>query len=211
MSVQLMADYRHIGAWLAGLLAYPGEDETRKREQGAALFAAAQLERRAPEGFDWNSAPLELQYIRWTGRRPPIEKLIKRLQHRLLAAEVALPLVLRRVGMPIAPDAPRTLEASIARTLQRMEAVDRDNFKRRIWNPSTPVLHIAVALYLLLTQVTLAKQLPSDGSGIVGLLSNRTFLQALLQASEALEPVVFELWPRRYAHSPLQVVRANLA
>jgi len=204
-----VADFRHASAYLVGRMAYPAASEVLQAERAAGILAAHQLARRRPADFDWSQVPEEISQILCIGRRPPKDRLVERLNHRMFAAQVAGPLVARELGLELPKHAPASLGASIDQALADREGNDDDNFKGRIWRRSFPMLHYALAFAMLSKRILDDGNMPHDG--IIGLASSRVFFDAWLRAAAALKPVIEGLWPKHAANNPLRDVQFAIA
>ena len=181
------------GARFFATLALPGVDEAEARQDAAAAMVTSYLH--AANRIDQTEAPfLDSRLNAFAQRSPewakPVFNAVKRrLRYRLLLARGLRPWILQGLGQ-----APKTVltikkftQRQISLFLNGNDAQRADNFQKRVWRPSRPVLHLCAAW------VTLAQEhFNLHGKPLDALEAMRKpeFLAQFLHRAELMEPLI---------------------
>ena len=146
------------GARFFAALAFPGVDEAEAQQDAAAALVASYLH--AANRIDQTDVPfLDSRLNAFAQRSPewakPVFNAVKRrLRYRLLLARGLRPWILQGLGQ--APKAVPTIkkftQRQISLFLNGNDAQRADNFQKRVWRPSRPVIHVAAACDLALCE-----------------------------------------------------------
>ena len=163
------------GARFFATFALPGVDEAEARQDAAAAMVTSYLH--AANRIDQTEAPfLDSRLNAFAQRSPewakPVFNAVKRrLRYRLLLARGLRPWILQGLGQApkTVPTIKKFTQRQISLFLNGNDAQRADNFQKRVWRPSRPVIHVAVACDLALCetggeQTVISVNWPAAGS-----------------------------------------------
>jgi len=182
------------GAKLLALVACPGAGVQKERldDLESSLCSWALWSRHLANPDDDLRVPVRLRHVFQDARTVErnVKFLAKRLGERLVASRMATPrLQWEESGAP--PRLPASIKRlSINRmaefVLEDAEQRDASNVKRRLWTPSRPVIHLAVAMAVI------GQELRRKGLqfGLEHLLLLREFIEEVLRRAELFETLI---------------------
>lgn len=196
-----LIDYRKLedyeaGAILVTWLAYPGKKD--RDEARAALhqsLCALTLRAQAEADPAWANAPQAMKPIYALRAQRQIDKDLKslrrRLRDRMIAAKMAIA-YLKEVPigeLPLLPDGIKSLSLNQLSEMVLEEASQSDpvNVESRIWRPSLPVIHLAAATQLFMSE---AKRLGHRPITVVDLIYHRVVTERILADAETCKALL---------------------
>jgi hypothetical protein len=175
------------GARYFTAVAFPGPQEIEARENAMRGWAGAYLHEanlvdRCDDPFE-DPCLNELVQLATAWCRAQIRTTRRRLRDRSAAARAVRPWVRQLLGEPrVVPGLKKFTQRQIALHLCDGDSERAANFQKRIWRPSRPVLHLAVAYDLTLCSW-------EDGRSAYELdLASASFIGELVELAARLQP-----------------------
>jgi hypothetical protein len=174
------------GAILVTLLALPDGDETQRGNLHASLCYLAILGQAHLKGFGAEQPIKPIYAFRSEDDvAKDLRTLERRLRDRIVAARMAIPF-LQAAVMNAPPKLPFGIEKLSLNRLSEIairdlnQESDSANVETRIWRPSLPVIHLAVATALAMEAAGQA----GEDINIGHLLTNRTLIEWIVTEAE---------------------------
>lgn len=146
------------GAVLFSYLAFPGVDEDDRRRAVHRALCYRVLREMGEEDpcWAWSPQPIKPRYLLLSPDqvRGALRSFDRRPRDRMVAARMAIAFLpqLESGQPPMLPHSVqrRSLKQMAGLVLEDVHMTDVGNVETRVWKPSRPVLHVAVALALLM-------------------------------------------------------------
>ena len=190
------------GAMLFAYLASPAPDEDPQRADLDAALCHLALRAAANENEHqlWSPQQLKPGYalLSESEVRVATRTVNRRLHDRLQAAIIDKPFLEQaQTGQPprLPPGGEKLSLANMAEYLLFRDKPDHDrgdvrNFHARIWRPSLPVLHLAIALNLLFERT---RPVGLDKLAVHDLIRSREAIQFLVETAQSLETLLTQI------------------